>query len=83
MSVNVSSEKFYVVCCAIAMGFHFTLVHTLLKKERGVHLTFEEAEVSTFFLTDSKRGYFEIIVHHVSIFRNYCTACTMRMLKHT
>ena len=37
------------LCCAIAMGFHFILVYTLLKKEKGVHLTFEEAEVSTYF----------------------------------
>lgn len=57
MSVNVSSVKFYVVCCEMGL-FHFS--QNIAKKGKGVHVNFEEAVVSTyFFLTDSKCGYFE------------------------
>lgn len=46
MSVNVSSVKFYVVCCEMGL-FHFS--QNIAKKGKGVHVNFEEAVVSTYF----------------------------------
>ena len=46
VSVNVSSVKFCVLCNGF-ISFHFS--QNIAKKGKGVHLTFEEAGVSTYF----------------------------------